>query len=103
MKKKTQQRRSTRKPKTTLKQVVEAATAAGAQVSVSLKPKEVDLEPLRQMTLDLDAIYHLAKSRNYESIKAAGMLARRISYNEILFTLMALEKEYLEKPIMERP
>lgn len=73
------------------------------KVDVPITPKEVDLEPLRQMSLILDAIYNLAKSRNLESIKSAGMLARRISYNEIQFTLSKLEQEYFEKPVMERP
>lgn len=98
-------KKSTRR-KTTLKQVVEAAHAAGAKVSVGLEPKPpepVDVEPLRKMAEDLEAIYWLAATRNYQAIKAAHALVRRISYNQCLFILMNLEKEYFNKPVLERP
>lgn len=69
-------------------------------VAETIKP--FDLEPMRQMVLDMDAIYQLAKSRDIDSLKTAHMLARRISYNDILFALMSLEKEYWAKPFMQR-
>lgn len=89
--------------KLTLKDIATAAAAVGAEVDVSLKPKEVDVEPLRQMAIDLDAIYNLAKSREIESLRSASMLLRRISTNSVQFTLTQLENEYWNKPALERP
>ena len=93
----------TRKRKATIQSIVEAAHAAGAKVSVSLEPKPVSTEPLRLMKEDLEAIYWLAESRNIRAIKAAHALVRRISYEKCLFLLAGLEKEYYEKPVLQRP
>ena len=91
------------KDKTTLKDMVKAAHDAGATVSVSLKPKETSLDPLRKMVDDLTAVLWLAESRNIYAIKAAHRLADRVSRNDVMFLLTSLEKEYWDKPPLERP
>jgi hypothetical protein len=92
-----------RKRKLTIRQCVEPAHKVGAQVEISLKPKEVDIDPILRMANDLMAIYHLARSREVEALKSAQILARRISCNEIMFIISGLEKEYWNKPVLERP
>lgn len=89
------------KKKITLKQAVTAALTAGAKVSVELKPKPVDLEPLRRMAQDLNAIWLLAETRSRFGIEAAQDLCRRISFNEVQFILMNLHREWMNKPAME--
>jgi len=92
-----------KKHKPTLKSLVTAAHKAGVKVSVSLKPVETSLEPLRLMVEDLTAIYRLCQSRNIDSIEAARRLSERISRNQILLITANLERDYWAKDILDRP
>jgi hypothetical protein len=71
-----------------------------------ITPKEpvppTSTEPLRQMVLDMEAIWLLAETRCEYGLKTAQALVERISSNQIQFILMKLRKELSEKSGLDR-
>ncbi len=54
------------------------------------------------MAEELRAIWLLCETRSHEGLDAAMDMARRISYNDIIFTIIMLQKEWREKPELEK-
>lgn len=86
--------------KPTLKQIIQAAKKAGAQVKIDLQPKETSVEPLLIMAETMEAIYQLADTRKLDCISLAQVLLRRVNTNEVMFILTKLEREQIDKPIL---
>jgi hypothetical protein len=67
----------------------------------AVKHPPVSTEPLQKMSQDMRAIWLLCETRSHEGLDAALDIARRISYNDIIFTIHQLKQEYHGKPASE--
>lgn len=78
-----------------MKKKPQKISAAPPQPLPKLPPVSVD--NLREMATDMEAIWLLAMTRSQRGIECASKLARRVSFNDIQFTLMKVGQENREK------
>jgi hypothetical protein len=93
-----------KREKVTLKDIVQAAHAAGAKVSVSLSERaKTDLSKLRRNAAMMRAVWLLAETRSMAGLDAAYDLLREVDtiYNDTIFLLQKTRDEVIKRPLSE--